>query len=249
MRPRVLIGFSRCPLTRAAFEEAGCEAWTCDLLPAHSGDNGRHIQGDVWGVLYTGWDMAVLHPMCTYLTVSAAWAYGDGPYHQKVKPGTLVGAERRAAREAALSEFRKLLGLPFPVAIENPARSFVCSAIRPPSQVIHPWQFGDDASKATGLWLTRGLPALEIDPGAAFQPRYVCADCGHTMHGYSGACGKCAGARVRERWSNQTDSGQNRLTPGDNRWLERSATYPGIAAAIGGQFGHWLNTITTRSTP
>jgi hypothetical protein len=41
------------------------------------------------------WDLFIAHPDCTYLTNSAAWAFGDGPYHQKVKPGTLVGAERR----------------------------------------------------------------------------------------------------------------------------------------------------------
>ena len=34
---RVLIGYSCCPLTRAAFERQGIEAWTCDLLPARDG--------------------------------------------------------------------------------------------------------------------------------------------------------------------------------------------------------------------
>src|SRR5690606_39510093 len=107
-----------------------------------------------------GWAMAVVHPMCTCLTGRAAWAHGCGPYHQKVKPGTLVGAARRAAREEAIDNFRQLLALPFPVAIENPAPSFIKRAIRPPDQVIQPYQFGDDASKSTGLWLTRGLPVL-----------------------------------------------------------------------------------------
>lgn len=157
--------------------------------------------------------------MCTYLTVSAAWAYGDGPYHQKVKPGTLVGAARRQARDEALANFQRLLDLPFPVAIENPASSFVNKAIRRPDQIIHPHQFGDDASKATGLWLTKGTPQLVIDPSQAVAPRMV---------------------GDRPRWANQTDSGQNRLSPSDTRWLERSATYPGIAAAMGAQWGGWL---------
>jgi hypothetical protein len=42
------------------------------------------------------------------------------------------------------------------------------------------------------------------------------------------------------RWSNQTDTGQNRLSPGEDRWLERSATYPGVAAAFGAQWGAYL---------
>jgi hypothetical protein len=219
----ILIGYSACPLTRAAFEAHGHNVWTCDLLPARDGGV-KHFQGDVWKYLLAyRWDMAVLHPMCTYLTVSAAWAYADPDYakypevgyHQKIKPGTLTGAARRAEREKELDNFRRLLALPFPVAIENPAVSFVNKAIRPPDQTIQPYQFGDDASKATGLWLN-DLPPLEIDPAWRVEPRWV---------------------NGRPRWGNQTDSGQNRLSPSENRWLERSATYPGIAREMGRQWG------------
>lgn len=225
MRARVLIGYSRCQATRQAFEKWGHSAYTCDLLP--NGDD-NHLQMDVWQALRTmDWDFAVLHPMCTYLTVSAAWAYKEPDYdkypehgyHQQVRPETLVGAARARARDEALENFQALLDLPFPVAVENPARSFINKAIRPPDQIIHPWQFGDDASKATGLWLTRGTPALAIDPDAAVEPRMV---------------------KGLPRWANQTDSGQNRLTPSAERWLERSATYPGIARAMGDQWGQWL---------
>lgn len=220
---RVLIGYSACPLTREAFQKQGHEVWTCDLLPARD-DSPNHIQGDVWGALRgVRWDFAVLHPMCTYLTVSAAWAYGDGPYHQKVKPGTLVGAPRRAAQAEALENFRQLLALPFPCAIENPAPSFINRQIRPPDQIVHPWMFGDDASKSTGLWLTRGAPVLAVDKSKRVPPRLVPGRGGVLM-----------------RWANQTDSGQNRLSPSDTRWLERSKTYPGIAAAMGEQWGAWL---------
>lgn len=215
MIPRVLIGYSACPITLEAFERAGCEAWSCDLLPSR-GRPDRHIQGDVWEALRERWDMAVLHPMCTYLTISAAWAFTDGPYHQRVKPGTLVGADRRAARELAIENFKRLDALPFPTAIENPAPSFISKAHRPPDQTIQPYQFGDDASKRTGLWL-RGLPRLRP---TQWVP-------GRDVNG-------------KERWANQTDSGQNRLTPSADRWLERSATYPGIAAAMGEQWGNFL---------
>jgi hypothetical protein len=40
-----------------------------------------------------------------------------------------------------------------------------------------------------------------------------------------------------ERWSNQTDSGQNKLPPSDDRWLLRAETYPGIADAMVEQWG------------
>ena len=224
--PRVLIGYSACPLTREAFEAQGHDVWTCDLLPAR-GNSPKHLQGDIWQVaLNQEWDFAVLHPMCTYLTCSAAWAFKDpdyakfpvAGYHQRVKPGTLTGEARREARREALENFRRLLDLPFPVAIENPGMSFVSKAIRPPSQIVQPYQFGDDASKATGFWLSCGVPLLQ--PTEQVAPRMVDG---------------------RPRWSNQTDSGQNRLSPSASRWLERSATYPGIAAAMGDQWGRWLN--------
>lgn len=216
---RVLIGYSCCPLTAQAFAAHGHDVWTCDLLPSRGWAN--HLQCDVWDALnlWGPWDFGVFHPMCTYLTCSAAWAFKDGPYHQAVKPGTLVGRARRDARDAALANFRRLLELPFPVAIENPASpTFISTMLRRPDQIVHPHQFGDDAAKGTGLWLTGDTPVLTGTQDV--EPRLV---------------------RGLPRWSNQTDSGQNRLGPSENRWLERSKTYPGIAAAMGDQWGRWLN--------
>jgi len=44
-----------------------------------------------------------------------------------------------------------------------------------------------------------------------------------------------------ERWSNQTDSGQNNLPPSDDRALLRSVTYKGIAEAMAEQWtAHFL---------
>lgn len=231
---KILIGYSACPLTRAAFEKHGHDVWTCDLLPARD-NSPKHYQCDVWDILGMDWDMAVLHPMCTYLTCSSAWAFKEPDferypgigYHQRVKPGTLTGKARVAARNDALCNFLALLTLPYPVAIENPATSFINNAIRRPDQVIHPHQFGDDASKGTGLWLTGGLPLLRHTKHIA--PRYV------QGHG-----------RALPRWANQTDSGQNNLSPSDDRWLQRSATYPGIAAAMGDQWGRYIKELETK---
>lgn len=236
---RVLIGYSCCPLTREAFERAGHEAWTCDLLPARDG-SARHLQCDFWQVAHLPWDMAVLHPMCTWFTVSSAWAFKDPDYvrwpgvgyHQRISPETLTGAARRAARVAALANFQKLERLPYPTAIENPAPSTLNTLHRPPDQVIQPYEFGDDASKGTGLWLDR-LPPLVLDPAQRVPGRLVAKP--RSKHGLHG------GNVTRERWANQTDSGQNRLSPGESRWLERSATYPGIARAMGSQWGAFIS--------
>lgn len=228
---RVLIGYSACPLTRAAFEAQGHEVYTCDILPARDGAL-FHLKMDVWeAVEMGGWDFAVLHPMCTYLTCSAAWAFKDpdydkhpgAGYHQRVQVGTLTGEARREARREAVENFRRLLDLPFPVAVENPASpTFLSTMLRPPDQIVHPHQFGDDAAKGTGLWLTGGVPILA--PTQHVSPRLIGGKCG-----------------TLPRWSNQTDAGHNKLAPSATRWLERSKTYPGIAAAMGDQWGKWLN--------
>lgn len=244
---RILIGYSACQLSRAAFEKHGHDVWTCDLLPAR-GQTHKHLQGDVWNFLDGEWDFSVLHPMCTHLTTSGAWALMDANfdkypahgYHQKPNPEKLYGAERREAQAADLENIRRLLNLPFPVALENPAVSAINTAIRPPDQKFHPYQFGDDASKNTGIWLTHGAPELVIDPAKYVHPRLVCENKHQFEYGLH-KCPTCGSGKYLPRWANQTDSGQNKLTPTDDRWLTRSETYPGIAAAFE-QWAIWLKT-------
>lgn len=219
---RVLIGYSTCCLTAEAFERAGCDVWTCDL---RAGDWHQHIQDDIWNVAYHPWDMAVLHPTCTYLTTAAAYAFMDPDYdrwpgvgyHQKIGPDKLTGQARRDARERDVANFKRLEALPYPKAIENPSGSFLNKMHRPPDQVVQPYQFGDDASKGTGFWLDR-LPPLR--PTRYVPPRII----------------QYRGREVR-RWANQSPCGAPSLPPSDDRWLRRSGTYPGIAAAMGEQWG------------
>ena len=115
--------------------------------------------------------------------------------------------------EDALTFVRLLMDAPIArIAIENPV-SVISSRIRKPDQIVQPWMFGHDASKKTCLWL-KGLPQLA--PTAVVAPRIV--------NGF-------------KRWGNQTDSGQNKLPPSEDRWKIRSATYQGIADAMADQWG------------
>jgi hypothetical protein len=115
---------------------------------------------------------------------------------------------RAQMTEDALDFVRLLLDAPIPrIALENPI-GCIGTRIRKADQTIQPWQFGHDASKATCLWL-KNLPLLT--PTAVVEPRI---------------------ANGKKRWANQTDSGQNRLPPSDDRWKIRSETYAGIAAAM-----------------
>jgi hypothetical protein len=115
--------------------------------------------------------------------------------------------------EDALEFVRLLLDAPIErIALENPI-SVISSRIRKPDQIINPWQFGHDASKKTCLWL-KNLPPLQ--PTNVIEPRIV---------------------NGKKRWGNQTDSGQNRLAPSEDRWKIRSETYKGIAEAMAQQWG------------
>lgn len=223
---RVLIGCERFGKVRDAFRRRGHAAYSCDLAPA-DGNSDFHFQCDVRDVLhgpygpYGPWDLAIFHPDCTYLTCSAEWAYKDPDfdrypsvgYHQKLKPGTLFGAERRQARKDAVSFIEELRAAPIKrKAFENPI-GHLSSAWRRPDQTIQPNQFGDDASKATCLWL-ENLPPLV--PTKLIPPRIV---------------------NGKPRWANQTDGGQNKLPPSADRAMLRAATYPGIADAFAEQWG------------
>lgn len=145
------------------------------------------------------------------------------------------GKPRAELTEEALDFVRMLMNADVPrIAVENPV-SCISTRIRKPDQVIQPWQFGADASKQTCLWL-KNLPPLR--PTELIEPRYVC--CGNVLPEGVGkyGCANCNGEKTaRPRWANQTDSGQNRLAPSDDRWKLRSTTYPGIANAFASQWG------------
>ena len=232
MAMKVLIACERFGVIRDAFIKAGHDAVSCDLVDTLA--PGPHYAGDVRDILAAGWDLMIAHPDCTYLTNSAAWAYKDGPYHQAVNPGTLVGAPRRAARVEALEFVRLLMAAPIPrIAIENPI-GVISTEIRKPDQIIQPYEYGDDASKATCLWL-KGLPKLA--PTKFVEPRLVCSSCGEVFAYGQHKCPECASGRHRPRWANQTDSGQNKLSPSAGRAMERAKTYQGWADAMVSQWG------------
>lgn len=198
----VLVACEYSGTVREAFRARGHTAYSCDLLPADDGSN-WHIQGDVTAELQPGrWDLMIAFPPCTYLCAS-------GLHWNTRRP------ERAIKTEAALDFVRTLMEAPIDrIAIENPV-GCISTRIRPPDQYIQPFQYGHDASKKTGLWLTN-LPLLVPDPGLYVEPRIVDG---------------------KPRWANQTDSGQNRLGPSPDRWKKRSTFWTGIAAAMADQWG------------
>lgn len=234
MSPRVFIGMETSGAMRRRLQARGVIAVSVDILEAEDAPawntGGGHIQGDVFETFSLlnsqGWafDAGIFHPPCTYLTKSAAWAFNDPDfvrypavgYHQRIAPCTLTGAARREARDIALADVRRILALPIPCKVlENPIGAI--TRVRHATQIIHPYQFGDDASKGTVL-IMDGLPKLPINPASRKGGRLV------EWPRNSG--------RMIERWANQTDSGQSNVAPSPGRWKHRSRTYPGFADAL-----------------
>jgi len=196
---KVLVGCEFSGTVRDCFNAMGHDATSCDLLPTEA--PGPHIQGDVIEVLYNNeWDLAILHPPCTYLASSGLH------WNNKI--------EGRAQKtEEALQFITTLWNAPVKkMAIENPVG---CINTRlkfmPRPQYVQPYNYGEDASKKTGLWL-RGLAPLE--PTEYIHPRMV---------------------NGKPRWSNQGDTGYDKFGGGQGK--ERSVTFFGIASAMALQWG------------
>ena len=132
---KVLIACEYSGRTRNAFLALGHDAISCDLLPTES--PGPHYQGDVRDILNDGFDLMVAHPSCQHLAVS-----GAKHFYKKEKE-----------QKEALDFVRLLMNCRIPRwCIENPI-SVISSAIRPPDQIIQPYEFGDSFQKSTCLWL------------------------------------------------------------------------------------------------
>lgn len=215
----VLVACEYSGVVRDAFLRSGHFALSCDPLPTES--PGLHWQGDVTELLTTGWDLMIAHPPCTHLAVSGARYF----------------KEKRAdgRQQQAIDFFMMLANAPIErIAIENPV-CIMSTAWRRPDQVIQPHDFGDNARKATCLWL-KNLPLLR--PTRHHPGEYECV-CGHRFDYSLGAhgCPNCCGdsGPATNVYANTCVSGQNRMSSG--RAHERAKTYQGIADAMAEQWG------------
>ena len=202
---KILVACEYSGIVRDAFTAKGHDVTSCDLLPTER--PGKHYEGNVYDILYQDdWEMMIAHPDCTYLCSSGLH------WNNKI--------EGRAQKTEDALEFITDLwtcGIP-KICLENPVG---CINTRlkfmPRPQYIQPYNFGEDASKKTGLWL-KGLKPLRATK--QIEGRKVKKN-----------------GRIYRRWSNQTDSGQNNLGPSKTRGKDRSLTYQGLADAMAKQWG------------
>lgn len=211
---RVLIGCEYSAVVREAFYKRGHYVWSCDYLPTEKpGQFGYHYQGDIFDMLSDSWDLMIAHPPCTFLSrAGQAWK-GRTPE---------VAPYREAQAELAIQFMDRLWNSGInKICLENPV-GLANTRWRKPSQIIHPYYFGDRELKETCLWL-KGLPRLN-----GLQHIDKVKDKPLPTPGKSriGSDGKMKNQYFCGRMDNKSNAA--RL---------KSRTFPGIARAMAEQWG------------
>lgn len=210
MRPiNILIACEESQAICKAFREKGFNAYSCDLKECSGGHPEWHLQMDVFeAIKLKKWDLMIAHPPCTFLAVSGnRWMNDKVHYPNRVKD-----------REEAINFFLELASQDIPhIVIENPIG--VMSTIwKKPTQIIHPWQFGDSAEKTTCLWI-KGLSPLE-PTNIVNHGDFIITKSGKKL----------------PKWYSDALKAK---TPEERRTI-RSKTFPGIAKAMANQWGQEL---------
>ena len=219
---RVLVACEESQAVCKAFRALGHEAYSCDIEPCSGGHIEWHIQGDVLPILNgfcefvtadgqrhsvdSRWDMILAFPPCTKTTnAGARHLFAGGKLNIKRFYDGLCGKALFMAIRAADCDR---------IAIENPTPSSVFEYPEP-TQVIQPYEYGENATKRTLLWL-KGLPKLE-PTNQIPRPTYREFERAHNR-------------KRKTCWVMEQKGGKDRAK-------NRSKTFPGIAAAMAEQWG------------
>lgn len=203
---RILVACEESQAVTIELRWLGHEAYSCDIQPCSGGHPEWHIKADALELLKLKWDMIIAHPPCTYLTVTGNRWFSIERYGEKA-------IQRYKDRRDAVEFFMLFANADCPrIAIENPI-GHMSTAYRKPDQIVHPYEFGDPARKATCLWL-KGLPPLK--PTNIVEP---------TIIKYKNGKG------TDSPWHMET----MKLPPSE-RAKARSKTFPGIARAMAEQW-------------
>ena len=219
---KILVACEESQAVTIELRKLGHEAYSCDIIECSGGHPEWHIMQDVLPLLDGNcdfmsvdgkshringkWDMIIAFPPCTHLSSSGQWAY---------KKGKDINLKLEA-----ISFFMAFANAPCDkIAIENPV-GVMSSEWRKPNQIIHPWMFGDMASKQTCLWV-KGLPNLT--PAVTEKPEFE----------YHEGIDKRTGKKKRmEKWMYDIRCISDRK----KRAEIASKTFPGIAKAMAEQW-------------
>lgn len=236
---KILVACEESQAVTKELRRLGHEAYSCDIIDCSGGHPEWHIKEDVLPLLnghcsfktvdgaphalIQKWDMIIAFPPCTHLAVS-----GAAHFEKKRADGR---------QRWGIEFFCQFLNADCDkVSIENPigiiSGDYVTKWFpdlaekyglpKKPTQVIHPWMFGDNYSKSTCLWL-KGLDPLV--PMVTEQPELE----------WKEWVDKKTGKKKRQPlWFYKALADSK--TP-EERAKIRSKTFPGIAKAMAEQWG------------
>ena len=218
---KVLIGCEESQAVCIEFRKLGIEAYSCDIQECSGGHPEWHFNQDIFEVIkMKDWDCMIAFPPCTHLAVA-----GARHFEQKIKDGR---------QKEGIDFFMSMVNAPIKhIAIENPI-GIMSTKYKKPTQVIHPYYFGDDQSKATCLWL-KNLPCLYHNKTVNLFDDVVTHNTNVQWHKW---VDKKTGKERRyskflaDAWLKNTDKKTVSLL--------RSKTFPGIAKAMAIQWGEYL---------
>jgi len=142
---RILIGCEYSNVVAGQFRLLGHDVTSCDYLP-NDVTQLNHYQGNIFDLFIFHWDMLIVFPPCTHLSLSG------GRWFEKKR---IDGRQ-----QAGIDFFIRLTKTGIrKVCIENPI-GIMSSHYRKPDQIVNPFDFGDPARKPTCFWLS-GLPKLQ----------------------------------------------------------------------------------------
>ena len=148
---KVLIACEESQAVCIEMRKLGHEAYSNDVIESSGGHPEWHLQMDCFeAVKLMRWDLIIMHPPCTAMTVSGNSTYGEGkPKHQE-RLNSIKWTQK--LWDLAISVCDK-------VAMENPVGVLNRYGNFPKPNYVQPYEFGHMETKKTGLWL-HGLPPL-----------------------------------------------------------------------------------------
>jgi hypothetical protein len=206
---KVLVACEESQAVCIEFRKLGVEAYSNDLLPCSGGHPEWHLQMDCFDAIdLIKPNLLIAHPECTRLTVAANKYYK--PEYASRFPTI------NEDREQAVKFFMRLINCDVEhIAVENPI-GIMSSRYKKPSQIFHPYHFGDPERKSTCLWLKNLPPLIHTDVVAPV---------------------------IVYHKSGRTDGRLHFETlklPKEERRKARSKTFPGIAKAMATQWTEYL---------
>ena len=232
---KVLVACEESQEVCKAFREKGHEAYSCDIINCSGGHPQWHIMDDVLKILTGGkfktmdgrshcisnWDMIIAFPPCTHLAVSGARHFEKKRTDGRQREGIEFFCkflEVECERVVIENPVGIISGDYIPKYFPDLAERF--NLPQKPTQIIHPWMFGDNYSKSTCLW-EKGVKPLE--PIIKNQPE---------LEWFEWIDRKTGKKKRQPKWF--ADAWK---LPAEERARVRSKTFPGIEKAMAEQWG------------